>query len=318
MQSLIGYRKVIIALAGAILVVFGAVWMTALLPAMSKAPTDLDETVVLEGTYQVADSQTGQLKSRPVTVERVSKAVDTGSNNAVIVEETITTTNSATGEDITALFGSTEPNMLAVDRSTLAMMPDAEGADMARQGQWSPPMGLSEGSTFQMWNPAAGQALTAQWTGTDTLGGVDVAIFQISEENLALGPEEITLPTGGSMMLDKFVSTEITLWVEPATGVVVNSESDLTVAFEVPGMGMMPSFISDLSYTDGTVAYYADKASTAASQLFVFGTLLPWTFIGVGAVLLLIPVDLIIYRRVFRKAPGAREVPAPTSFSIDR
>ncbi len=315
MQSLIGYRKVIIALAGAILVVFGAVWMTALLPAMSKVPTDLDETVVLEGTYQVADSQTGQLSSIPVTVTRVSEGAGTEAGDILLVQETITAANSETGEDLTAMFGST--NMLAINRSTLAMMPEAEGADMARQGQWSPPIGVSEGSSFEIWNPAAEQALLAQWTGTDTIGGVDVAVFQISAENLALGPEEVSLPTGGTMTLDKYVSTEITLWIEPATGVVVNSQSDLTVAFEVPGIGTMPSFISDVSYTDATISYYADKASGAATQLFLFGTVLPWGFIGIGAILILVPVDLILLRRFFGEAPATTDVPAPNPISMD-
>jgi hypothetical protein len=178
-------------------------------------------------------------------------------------------------------------------------------------------MGLSEGSTFEIWNPAAEQALVAQWTGTDTIGGLDVAVFQVSAENLALGPEEVSLPTGGTMTLDKYVSTEITLWVEPATSVVVNSQSDLTVAFEVPGIGTMPSFISNVSYTDATVSYYVDKASGAETQLFLFGTVLPWGFIGIGAILILVPVDLILLRRFFGAAPTPTDVPAPNPISMD-
>lgn len=310
-----GYKKVIFALTGAILIVFGALWMTAVFPSLMKAPTDLDKTQTFVGTVQFAD-QTGALSEPiPLSQTRHQTGIGTEGDNVLIVEEVITFANAVTGEAIPFMPPTT--STITVDRSTLEMV-SSETADMERQGQWSPPSQLAEGDSFMVWNPAAGMALEATYVRSDTFQGLDVLIFQINEEFLSLGQEEQQVAPGVMMLLDKYLTTDIILTIEPTTGVPVNTVAHTAIGYAPPMMDPVPSFVQDVRYSEATIASYMDTATSARSQLFLFGTLIPWIAIGFGAVLLATPAILVAARKL-RKTTVEEpdDVPAPTALPLD-
>ncbi|MEE8373384.1 MAG: porin PorA family protein [Dehalococcoidia bacterium] len=313
-NSLKGYKKVIFALTGAILIVFGALWMTAIFPSLMKAPTDLDKTQTFVGTVQFAD-QTGALSEpMPLSQTRHQMGIGTEGDNVLIVEEVITFANAVTGEAIPFMPPAT--STITVDRSTLKMV-SSETADVERQGQWSPPSGLAEGDSFMVWNPAAGMALEATYVRSDTFQGLDVLVFQINEEFLPLGQEEQQVAPGVMMMFDKYLTTDVTITIEPTTGVPVNTVAHTAIGYALPGMDPVPSFVQDVRYSEATIASYMDTATSARSQLFLFGTLIPWIAIGCGAALLMIPADLVVLRKL-RKATVEEpaDVPTPTPLPL--
>ena len=314
-QSLKGYRKVIFALTGAILIVFGALWMTAILPSLMKAPTDLDKTQTFVGTVQFAD-QTGALSDPiPLSQTRHQTGIGTEGDNVLIVEEVITFANAETGEAIPLMPPAT--STITVDRSTLKMV-SSESANMERQGQWSPPSSLAEGDSFMVWNPAAGMALEATYVRSETFQGLDVLVFQITEESLSLGQEEQQVAPGVTMTLDKYLTTAITLTIEPTAGVPVNTVAHTAIAYALPGMAPVPSFVQDVRYSEATIASYMDTATSARSQLFLFGTLIPWIAVAFGAVLLAIPATLVAARKLRKTTvEEPADVPTPTPLPLD-
>jgi hypothetical protein len=314
-KGLKGYRKVIMALGGAILIVFGAVWMTAILPSMMKVPADLSQTQTLVGTVQIAD-QTGALSAPiPVTRTRQQTGIATESNNVLIVEEVSTFTNTVTGEAIPFMPPITE--LIAIERSSLEMV-SSESANMERTGLWSPPTSLAAGDTFMLWNPGAEMPLQATYVRSEEFEGLDVVVFQLSENNLALGQEVQEIAPGTTMTLDKYYTTEVTLWIEPTAGVVVDTDSTTTISYALPGMDPVPAAVNIFRYTEGTIASYVDTAKSALSQLFLFGTLIPWAVIGCGAVVLATPLTIIAMRKLRKtKVEEPAEIPTPSSLPFN-
>ena len=315
MRGLKGYRKVILALTGAILIVFGALWMTTILPSLSKVPTDLNETQSFVGTFQVAD-QTGALgEPIPVSQTRQQTAVGTETGNVLLIEEVCTVVNSVTGDDLSLMYGGTE--IIAIDRSSLEMV--SEFGDMPRQGQWSPPKSVGAGDSFLIWNPAAGTPLEANYIGSEKFRGLDVVVFQVNEENLALGTEEMEVSEGLFMTLDKYLTTDITIRFESATGVVVDTDSYTMLSYGMPGMEPVPAFISNLSFTEDTIAFYVETAKDSSMLLFIFSTVIPWTAIGFGAILVITPAMIVAARRLLKKSKVDKptELPKPTSLPLD-
>ena len=308
-----GHRKAIMALGGATLIVLAVLWTMVMLPSMSKLPTDLDNTVTMEGTYYVANPQ-GGMDEIPVTVVRNYKAIGT-EGDAIQVQETVTCTNSATGEDLSETYGIV--SYLVVDRSSFEMVPDAAGADMVRDGLWNPTPGV--GDTFVAWNPTADQSLESVKTGTDVVNGVSVSVYESHEQVIPAGTQNIP----GMGVLDKYISTDTIVKIEPATGMIVDMDSTTTILLDLSSLGMgdtpLPSLIMELKYTEATIEEYADLASSNASMAFIFGTIAPWTMIGLGGTLIATPGLLVLSRRLFGKKPVAQptEAPTPSSVSAD-
>ncbi|MEE8469728.1 MAG: porin PorA family protein, partial [Dehalococcoidia bacterium] len=196
---------------------------------------------------------------------------------------------------------------IAIDRSTLEMVP--EYGDMSRQGQWAPPKLLGEGDSFLLWNPAANMPLEAKYVRSDTFQGLDVVVFKIDEPNVSLGPDPLAYG------MEKYLSTEITLTIEPSSGAVVDQSAMTTFSYDIPQMGLAPSFISTVAYSDGTIAEMMDTARSARWLLLWFRTLIPWMAIALGAVLVVSPPTMFVIKRALKKSRADKpvELPEPTS-----
>jgi hypothetical protein len=92
-----------------------------------------------------------------------------------------------------------------------------------------------------------------------------------------------------------------TYWVEPTTGVVVDTEREEirkagvgSGALSVTGL---PIYDVTTRYTSASVTAAATDAKNARDSARVFGTVVPWALAGVGAVLLVVGLVLALTRR---------------------
>jgi len=302
-KGLRGYRTIILALVGAALAIFGAVWIAVIFPSLDKIPTNYERTLNFEGAFMVANPATQSLDTIPITQTMEQKAVGT-EGNVLLIKEVRKVTNSATGTDLSSIYGG--ESTLAVDRNTLAFVPNL--GDIPREGQWAPPKGLGKGDTFLLWNPAAYRPLQAKYVSSEQFRGLDVVVFKIDEENLLLGPD----PRANN--LNAYLSTEITLKIEPSSGTVVDQNAVTTMSYDVPTMGIVPSVISNINYAESTITDLMATARSASWMLLWFKTLIPWIAIGFGAILVVSCVLLVAVRDL-RKSKAGRptHMPKPTS-----
>ena len=306
-RGLRGYRLIILALVGAALAIFGALWIAVIFPALDKIPTNYEKTLNFDGAFMVANPATQSLDTIPITQTMEQKAIGT-EGNVLLIKEVRKVTNSATGTDLSSIYGG--ESILAVDRSTLAFVPSL--GDIPREGQWGPPKGLGKGDTFFLWNPAAYRPLQAKYVGSEQFRGLDVVVFKINEKNLLLGPD----PRANN--LNAYLSTEITLTIEPSSGTVVDQNAVTTMSYDVPMMGIVPSLISNVKYAESTITDLTNTARSASWMLLWFKTLIPWIAIGFGT-MLVISSAIIVAVRDLRKSRANKptHLSKPTSFPLD-
>lgn len=277
-------RGFIVSLVGLVLVILGVLWITIIFPAVDKVPTDYDRTYYFEGTFSVMNPVTQSMDTFPVEQTLAQEAVGT-EDGALLIHEVRTIVNSATGTDISAIYG--DESTLAIDRSTLEFVQEID--ERGRWGQWGPPRPIGEDESYDLWHPGAGQPLTANYVRSEDFRDLGVLVFEIDEEDIDIGLE----PQSG---LPLSISTAITQWVEPSSGTVVYNESVTTTSIAAMGM-KVPIQISSLRYAEETTVDLMDTGRSANTMLFWFRTVIPWLLIGMGAVMVLIDILFIGRRR---------------------
>lgn len=299
-KGLRGYRLIILAVVGALLAIFGALWISVIFPALDKMPADYAETYNFEGTFSVMNPATQQLDTFPVEQSLVQQAVGT-QDGALLLQEVRTVVNSATGADISAIYG--DESTLAIDARTLEYQQTVD--ERGRWGQFGPPRPLSEGDSYNLWNPAIQQPLTANYLRTEDFRGLNVFVFEMKAQDVSLGND----PQSGLPLL---LSTTITQWVEPSSGTVVNNDSVTTTSMDMMGT-QIPVQIARLHFTEGTIAGLMDTARSANWLLLWFRTLVPWLAIGSGAFLVVASAVTVMVRNLRKaKVKKPTEHPRPT------
>ncbi len=311
-------RKIGIALCvlGVLLAVFGTIWVTVLWPSLARIPANLDQETIQEGTVKLYDPEHRGYVTYDVTNSRHYVAAK-ASKDIVYLEETITFTDEATGEKIPSLYAK---YLLGIDRVTRRNVLGHGDGD--RDGYYSFPFNASKTETYPFWNEGNPANLDCTYIGDpdgeEVFEGLKVYVFHMET------PEEGLLVPGGFGMPDMRIDQEITMKVEPASGVTVYFESKTKRSGTIPVQDeLFPTtgplsyetvtFYDDsLSFTDETVANLVSQAKNAKSQLS-FANMLPWLSIGGGIVL--IGTGLFLARRKAQSIKGSLDSPETSEAS---
>jgi hypothetical protein len=131
--------------------------------------------------------------------------------------------------------------------------------------------------------------------------------FEQRIDRLTLGSQDVPGSLAGDPKVDS-VQTNIvysnlkTLWVEPATGIIVKAQQDVSQVLEtLDGRPVLTALDALLAYDDATVKANARDASDGASQLRLLSTILPIGALAGGLVLLVVGMLLL-------RAPEGRRV----------
>ena len=279
------YGTIILPIVGAMLAVFGALWVGIIFPSIDKLPADYERTFYFDGTFSVMNPATMSMDSFPVEQTLAQEAVGT-EGGALLIHEVRTVVNTATGDDISAIYG--DESTLAIDAHSLEFMPEVD--ERGREGQFGPPRPLGVGDSFALWHPGAQQALTANYVSKENFRGLGVLVFEIDESGIPIGTE----PQSG---MELYLSPKVTLWVEPSSGTVVNQTSETVTSIDMMGT-MVPVQIANVQYAEETIVDLMGTAGSARTMLLWFRTLLPWITIGIGAFIVVSFAAILAVTRV--------------------
>jgi hypothetical protein len=263
-----------LTIVGVVLVVFAIVWLFAIFPGMVKLPVDYSKDINFEGTYMVLNPDTYTMDELPVCVQRLQLATGV-EDNVLIISETVTCTHALAGMELPQ-FG--QAGSLSVDRSTREYVADQDDG-MPRSGQFCFPSDLQQQS-YQMWVSSAWRPLEAEFIGEEEFEGINVFVFQISEEGLSLGTQE---GTGLPQVMD----TTIDLRVEPVSGTTVYTASSSIYSVVLPDETESPYYISNIVFNQDTIDELVDDATSARSLILWLSFYGFWIVIGVGAALVI-------------------------------
>ena len=263
----------ILTAVGLVLVIIALVWQFAIFPAMNKLPADHHKIVYFDGTYKVINAQTRTLDEIPVVITREQQALEV-LDNVLIINQEVTATHAESGAELPD-YGLTE--VIVVERSKREYIPGY--GDMDRCGQFSFPEKV-EKQNYPMWIPASECPLDATYICEEEFEGLKVLAFEINHQDVDLG-------IYAAANMTRFMDVSTHMKVEPVSGTTVYTKSITTYKlFPMPDMEV-PIFISDIQYTDETLADLVDTAKSARTQLLwakVYGF---WLVIGLGIVLTL-------------------------------
>lgn len=341
-----------LSVLGVLCLVAAAILVAVIVPDRKQLPADTNVTRQLDGTANVmlnpaalatGDFRNALLTGVPVTAERT-------------VQVTATEGNAAQVADIRSLaaggvqVGRTQASY-AVDRTTLEATEPASGWTVTpHQGltvSW--PIG-AEQRDYIAWVNETQTTTTARFQREEERGGVNTYVYEATAPAAPIRDQQVlaTLPPaipgtvlagladvlpipdsakaqlaqvlpnlGDPIPLRYTYESTSTFWVEPATGIVVDTErSEIRragIGGDAGGAPLaIPVFDVTTSFTDESVSEAANDAGDARSDLNLFGTVLPWILGIVGLALLVAGLILLALGLRRRRSPdGSRDLPGP-------
>jgi hypothetical protein len=212
----------------------------------------------------------------PVLIHRERAATGT-EGDKIFINEQVTTTIAGTGNEL-AGFPKSNVN-LVVERSDKVYL---EGTDLGRTGGLAFPFGVEKDVVYPAWVSAARQPLDAKYVSTERVEGLEVYIFEIDVEDLAM-PAQVG--DYGPLVVD----SNVTLRVEPRSGRVVDIEDHATTVSLLTAADRKSTlFVSDIEYTKETVDIQIDEAKADRKDLVFYGTSLPRLTIGLGILMIIL------------------------------
>jgi len=304
------WLKIGLVAGGVILILVGLVVRFVLVPGMKVVPANLDVVRTYQGTLTMLDPNTFEFYQEvPVHIVRYVKMEKVDGSKGLISE----LAELYTGDQLIQ----SRRSLYAIDRHTLSSI-QGFGEDWPREGLTiSYPIGTHK-RDYQGWNEDAQQVETAQYVRTETYQGVKTYVFEIDT-----GPDPIRDPFLVELLprqldksllldlvdqfplndaqralaarllpglpdpvpLDYLYSSDLTLWVEPTTGMVVDLHKHEWRMVALNGLPVAPIFEMDWRHTPETIADSIDEAKPLITQVRWLEGILPWVAWIVGAIL---------------------------------
>ncbi|HET9289665.1 MAG TPA: DUF3068 domain-containing protein [Actinomycetes bacterium] len=288
----------VLVFVGLFLLFFGLFERFYAYPRLKKAPLDQYSTPVATGTgtyFNRSPDRLEEVTGAQLLNKRVVRGdVSAGTDEVAVWDSFNSTIDTADQGVITAT-----QERIALDRVT-AQSVQCCGENPRHQGLTLKfPFG-TEKTTYQFWDGPAQRALPAAYTRTERLEGVDVYRFEQRIDRLDVGDQEIPGALAGdpdtpSLQTNIIYTNLKTLWVEPATGIIVKAQQDVSQVLETPGGEQVLTLLDGtLTYDEATVSANADDAASGATRLRLLGTILPAVALFLG--LIAVAAGLVLLR----------------------
>jgi hypothetical protein len=300
----------VLIFVGLFLLFFGLVERVYAYPRLKKAPLDQYASPVATGTgtyFNRSPDKLAEITGARLSNKRIVRGdVGAGTDDVAVWDSFNSTIDTADNGVITAT-----QERIALDRVT-AQSVQCCGENPRHQGLTLKFPFDTKKTTYQFWDGPAQRALPAAYTRTEKLNGVTVYRFEQRIDRLDVGDQEIPGSLAGdpetpSVQTNIVYSNLKTLWVEPATGIIVKAQQDASQVLETQGGEPVLTLLDAvLTYDDATVGRNADDAASGANRLRLLGTILPLVALFLGLVALAAGLVLLRSPEGRRVARGER------------
>lgn len=298
--------RIVLAVLGGFLVVAAATFKFYVADAAQKTPLTIDSTTHLTGSGQIIDLQHGGTKPIVVKAVSVNKADGALSDSTVVswantkcavidspgTPDCLPPQNPQTVSWAQDYFATNRVDALAVDGSKYA--PDET---VQHQGLINKFPFHTQKQTYPYWDDTAGRAVDMAYSGTKTVDGTEVYVFS---EHVTDAPIQVKAGIPGTYSMDR------TVWVEPATGSIVNQ-----VQHDVRKLDSGDTALDlNLAFTPDQVNASLGDAQKSATLLHALSGWAPLALLLVG--LFALAMSLLMGLRTARRT-GDHAAPAPSA-----
>jgi Porin PorA len=330
----------LILLALGVFAVAGAVLLpTYVYPKLAKVPLDQDSTSVLEGTASkvlaVVDKGTGPVteireNAKLTAVGRVQanfaapemqedtdyavwllavRVTDDEDNTVVNASKRQVCFDRRTAEGY-APNGAKDPKCdarssyvteLKDKADVVGQTPGEKNIEKAQPGlNFKFPFG-TEQKDYKVYDDNTGAAVTARYTGTETVNGIETYKFVQNIQDTKVATKDVPGSLVGSdqptVKADLFYRGVNTMWVEPVTGVEVKQQQQQHQELRSGTTSPAVVFDGTLAYNGKTISQMVDQVNANKGKLeFLSSTGPLWLAIG-GGVLIIVAIVLLVRRR---------------------
>ena len=295
---------VVLAALAAVLLLTALLLPTFVAPRLLQAPLDQYSRTVSEAenaTYlDVGELEVKQGRTL-VATRTVRGDVEAGSRSTAVYDVLVFIADPAkpgTGED---QLVSASTDRVAFERHTSEAVnccdENLNGDPVEHEGiEYKFPF-RTEQRTYQYFDTSIGEATDMEFQAEEEIDGLNTYRFQqvIDPRKIA----ELDVPGSlvgsdeQSLTLGRYYSVTRTVWVEPASGVIVRGqEQQLSTLRDDSGFDLLTITEADLTFNDETVSAQVEVAQDARSQVVLVSQTLPLAAGGVGLVLLGLAVVL--------------------------
>jgi len=320
----------VVLLGAAAIMAWVVVPRRAQLPADTKTVRDFSGTAdVLLNPQAIATGSLGEalLTGAPVTAQRTVQVVATDGSAAKTTDARTLATGS--GQQL----GSTNATY-AVDRKTLN-----GASDYPADWNATKPNGLTvswpigaEKKDYPVWVNETQTTATATYVKQEQKNGLGTYVYEVNVPAAAIKDPQVlgTLPTnlsgaalgaiaerlplpaeqkaqlaqllpslGAQVPLTYTYESKSTVWVEPTTGIVVDTDRRETrkAGIGSPPIAAAPVYDVTTTFTDQSVDAAVDEASDKKGTIDTFGSTVPWILAIAGVVALLAALLIFLLRR---------------------
>jgi len=325
-------KTAIFTAIGAMVLVAGAATVRwGVLPEVRQLPSNLDTTLHLSGTADLLDAtalQSGSLATAvqsnvPVTLQERTRVTSTHGRTAVVSDESTLRGPTGTLQTLTHIW--------AVDRVTLAAATPPAGSNALVHDGLVIGFPLSPAPhSYPYWDSTTRTSTTAQYQKTETHGQRRTYVYQVHATGPVKDPAvasslpaalpktalvgmaasmsptiQQTLAAMAGSLPDQLpltytATTDTTVWVDTATGYVIDFAEKQAIVAGITGAPPLPlpsAFSMSVRFTPDSVTAERDAAAKAESGLATIGTVAPLVLLGLGVLLALIAIWLGSRRR---------------------
>ncbi|MEM2935393.1 MAG: porin PorA family protein [Candidatus Thermoplasmatota archaeon] len=221
-------------------------------PSMKKIPSNLNEIIFYEGELRMLNPKTATLDYKKVEILRNIRSMGY-EGNVLLIREDIEVFDKVTNEKIDELC------MVKLYGINPYTAKNIEGfGDIDRAGQWIFPVGV-EKKDYLVWNSDLDDAFKkgyitkeeaqawGRYIGEEKRGGVKTYKFSGGQENVFFG----YLPELPEVKI--FYSGDLTAWVEPNTGTIVDLQKHIWEYAQFPNLRKLPSNLNISVFLDGKI-----------------------------------------------------------------
>jgi hypothetical protein len=300
----------VLAAAGALLVVVGVLVHFYAVPKLAVAPVDEHMVTHLEAKNATVFNPDPSVLKASVTDLQVTARI-TGDANAVAhaPDHVVVWVNATT---VKASWGVVQQNVerAATDDRTGAAVNFGDNWFESTAGQKVPVKRTgqiykfpfdTQKQSYQYWDNTVNAAVTAKFTGTTVRNGVAEYVFQYTVPPTVVGSQELPASllglTGAAVNADSYYQMHTTFYIEPVTGAVMNQVNDTKTWFSYAG--------HDLTTMQGTVAFtpkqiqdMVDLLGSQPALLSMVSGLLPWIVVVLGLLMIVFGRALVERRKL--------------------
>ena len=254
---------------------------------VKKTPLDVNTVTNLNGSGAYLGAAV-----TPVSVwQRTVNVADKSDSGVIVMQNVNCVMKDPDGTDPQApvCLDASSPNLIdlsedkfATDRKTALAVNDAAyvgTGGVQHQGLMNKfPFDVQK-KTYPFWDGVLGHSVDATFKGEDQVNGLTTYKFVASTSN---APADIATDTPGTY------SDELTMWIDPVTGAIINQTEHQTRA--LPSGDVVLDL--NLAFTDATVKGNVDAAQSNASKLALIGNL-PWISYVLALVALVVGLLLL-------------------------